>query len=78
MRFERVIVTGGSGLLGRFVVDELTDICAASVLDLKVPNQGVPYFETDILDLGAVRAALACQDAMIHLAGIDDGNAEAD
>ncbi len=48
MRFERVIVTGGSGLLGRFVVDELTDICAASVLDLKVPNQGVPYFETDI------------------------------
>ena len=88
MRFERVIVTGGSGLLGRFVVDELTDICAASVLDIKapsqdvpsqdVPRQEVPYIETDILDLGGVRAALAGQDAMIHLAGIDDGNAEAD
>jgi nucleoside-diphosphate-sugar epimerase len=78
MRFERVIVTGGSGLLGRFVVDELTDICAASVLDIKAPSQDLPYFETDILDLGSVRAALAGQDAMIHLAGIDDGNAEAD
>ena len=83
MRFERVIVTGGSGLLGRFVVDQLTDICAASVLDIKapsqdVPSQDVPYIETDILDLGGVRAALAGQDAMIHLAGIDDGNAEAD
>ncbi len=64
MRFERVIVTGGSGLLGRFVVDELTDICAVSVLDIKAPNQDVPgrdvaYIETDILDLGGVRAALA-------------------
>jgi nucleoside-diphosphate-sugar epimerase len=78
MRFERVIVTGGSGLLGRFVVDQLTDICAPSVLDLKAPDQDVPYIETDILDLGSVRAALAGQDAMIHLAGIDDGNAEAD
>ncbi len=78
MRFERVIVTGGSGLLGRFVVDQLTDVCAPSVLDLKAPSQDVPYFETDILDLGSVRAALAGQDAMIHLAGIDDGNAEAD
>ena len=78
MRFERVIVTGGSGLLGRFVVDQLKDICAASVLDLKAPSQDVPYFETDILDLDGVRAALAGQDAMIHLAGIDDGDAQAD
>ncbi len=42
MRFERVIVTGGSGLLGRFVVDQLKDICAASVLDIKAPSQDVP------------------------------------
>jgi nucleoside-diphosphate-sugar epimerase len=78
MRFERVVVTGGSGLLGRFVVDELTDICAVSVLDIARPREDVPYFETDILDLGGVRAALAGQEALIHLAGIDDGNAPHD
>ncbi len=78
MRFERVIVTGGGGLLGRFVVDALIGDCAVSVLDIARPRQDVPFFETDILDLGAVRAALAGQDAAIHLAGIDDGNAAHD
>ncbi|MHA1153863.1 MAG: NAD-dependent epimerase/dehydratase family protein [Alphaproteobacteria bacterium] len=78
MRFERVVVTGGSGLLGRFVVDALMGDCAVSVLDIAPPRQDVPYFEADILDLDAVRAALAGQEAAIHLAGIDDGNASHD
>ncbi len=78
MRFERVLVTGGSGLLGRFVVDELMDVCALSVLDIAPPRQDVPYFATDILDLDGVRAALAGQEAAVHLAGIDDGNAPHD
>jgi nucleoside-diphosphate-sugar epimerase len=78
MRFERVVVTGGSGRLGRFVVEELQDICAISVLDIARPRQDVPYFETDILDPDAVRAALAGQEAAIHLAGFDDGMAPHD
>ena len=78
MRFERVVVTGGSGLLGRFVVDGLRGVCAVSVLDIVTPQQDVPYFEADILDLDAVRAALTGQEAVIHLAGIDDGNASHD
>ncbi len=73
MRFERVIVTGGSGRLGRFVVDELAGACAPTVLDIAAPSQEVPYLQADILDLGAVREAVAGHDAMIHLAGYDDG-----
>jgi len=68
------MVTGGSGLLGRFVVDEMTGRCDVTVLDIKAPAQKVAYLETDILDLEAVSAAVAGQDAIIHLAGIDDGN----
>jgi nucleoside-diphosphate-sugar epimerase len=64
--------------LGRFVVDALIGDCAVSVLDIAPPRQDVPYFETDILDLDGVRAALAGQEAAIHLAGIDDGNAAHD
>ena len=38
MGFERVMVTGGSGLLGRFVVDGLRGACAVSVLDIVPPQ----------------------------------------
>jgi UDP-glucose 4-epimerase len=72
--FEKILVTGGSGLLGRFVVEEMLDHCNLSVLDIKPPAQDVAYREADILDLEAVTAAVGDQDAVIHLAGIDDGN----
>ena len=74
MHFEKVVVTGGSGFLGRFVVDEMIHRSNVTVLDIKPPTGKVTYRETDILDLEAVAAALAGQDAVIHLAGIDDGN----
>lgn len=74
MRFEKVLVTGGSGLLGRFVVDELIDHGDVGVLDIKPPAQNVPYLDSDILDSKAVGNAVTGQDAIIHLAGIDDGN----
>lgn len=78
MRFERVVVTGGSGRLGRFVVEALAGHCALSVLDLVPPAREVPYLEADILDLERLRAVLAGQEAMIHLAGFDDGMAPHD
>ena len=78
MRFERAIVTGGSGRLGRFVVDALMGGCALTVLDIAPPQQDVAYVEASILDLGAVRAAIAGHDAMIHLAGYDAGLAPDD
>lgn len=74
MRFEKVLVTGGSGLLGRFVVDEMIGHADVGVLDIKPPTQNVPYLNSDILDSKAVGNAVTGQDAIIHLAGIDDGN----
>lgn len=74
MRFDKVLITGGSGLLGRFVVTEMVDHADVSVLDIQTPAGDVAYVNADILDLDAVRAAVSGQDAVIHLAGIDDGN----
>ncbi|NCF81583.1 MAG: NAD-dependent epimerase/dehydratase family protein [Proteobacteria bacterium] len=74
MHFEKVLVTGGSGLLGRFVVDELVEHADVGVLDIKPPAQNVPYLNSDILDSKALGNAVTGQDAIIHLAGIDDGN----
>jgi UDP-glucose 4-epimerase len=71
---ERVLVTGGSGLLGHFVVAELRHRCELTVLDIKPPQQDVGYCPADVLDLPALTAAVAGHDAVVHLAGIDDGN----
>ena len=76
MRFEKVLVTGGSGRLGRFVVDALVPRCRVSVLDIAPPRQDVPYHEVDILDGDAVAAVVAGHDAVVHLAGYDDEKAE--
>ncbi|MCP5149575.1 MAG: NAD(P)-dependent oxidoreductase [Ectothiorhodospiraceae bacterium] len=73
-RFERVTVTGGSGLLGRFVVDELAGRTMVTVADRVPPRQSVPFTQLDVRDHAALRAALAGQEAVIHLAAIDDGN----
>ena len=72
-RRRRVLVTGASGRVGRHVVDALVEDCEVTVLDLAPPAQDVPFIEGDVLDLETVRASMAGQDAVIHLAAIDFG-----
>ena len=76
MRFERVLVIGGSGRLGRFVVDALLPRCRVSVLDIAAPHRDLPFHKVDILDAPALAATVAGHDAIVHLAGFDDGMAE--
>jgi len=74
----KVVVTGGAGKLGRWVVRELvsgTDGAPpheVTVFD-RTPcpvGEGVRFLPGDIADLGHVVGALAGADAVIHLAGI--------
>lgn len=69
--FERVAVTGGSGRLGAYVVAELATRCAVTVIDIAAPAGDNAYVAADVLDLDAVREALAGQQAVVHLAAID-------
>ena len=71
MNFDRVLVTGGSGQLGAFVVAELMDHCRVAVLDLAPPLADVPFFKVDILDRQAVAAAIAGHDAVAQSADLD-------
>ena len=73
MRPERVIVTGGSGRLGRYVVRDLMTRARVTVLDLNPPDERVAFVEADVTHLAAVRGALAGHDAVVHLAAIDLG-----
>ncbi len=73
MANDTVLITGGSGLLGHFVVEAMLPDHRVEVLDVRPPTQDVIYREVDIRDIEAVRSAVRGHDRIIHLAGIDDG-----
>lgn len=66
-----VAVTGGSGRVGRHVVDQLLKSFNVKVLDLRRPPQSVDFAEINVLDLEGLRQELAGMDAVVHLAAID-------
>lgn len=71
MRFEKVVCTGGSGRLGKYVTEDLRSHCALTVLDVKPPQaEGVQYVEASVTDFAALKRAFAGQDAVVHLAAI--------
>lgn len=74
MPFEKVVCTGGSGRLGRHVVDRLAKNACVTVLDLAPPrdagNANVGYVRGDITDYEALKAAFRGHDAVVHLAAI--------
>lgn len=71
MSFATVAVTGGSGRLGKYVVHELRSHYEVKVLDLEAPGDGTAFQKTDVLKPGELKTALAGQDAVVHLAGLD-------
>jgi UDP-glucose 4-epimerase len=68
MRFQRVLVTGAGGLLGRYVVDELHGHCEVSGLDLVPAADGVRHVLGSIEDPATVARACAGVDAVLHIA----------
>lgn len=75
----RVVVTGGSGRVGRYVLAELAkqhtvinaDLQPCEVGPENGPAPEVEFIKTDVMDLDSVRAAVKGADAVIHLAAID-------
>ena len=67
----RILVTGGSGLVGRYVVDELATSEAVEILDLQPAHRNdIRRHGVDILDLPSVQGIMHEYDAVVHLAGI--------
>lgn len=67
-------VTGGSGRLGEYVVNELlSNNYKVRVLDLTAPKEqtNVSYKHCDVLDLKSLKSAIEGVDGLIHLAALD-------
>lgn len=73
----KILVTGGQGKVGRFVVQELVNSAhEVTVFDqMPGPERGaIRYLVGDIQDLGQVIEAMHGADAVIHLAAIHNPN----
>jgi len=70
MRFENVVCTGGSGRLGRYVVDTLAGLCELHVVDLKPPAAPVGFSCLEVTDYEGLKQAFAGREAVVHLAAI--------
>lgn len=74
VKFESIVCTGGSGRLGRAVVERLAKSARVTVLDLAPPadtgNANVRYVRGDITDYEALKVAFRGHDAVVHLAAI--------
>lgn len=67
---KKVLVTGGSGKAGRFVLQELLDHgYDVTNVDL-VSSKLAPTFKVDLCDLGQVFGVVDGKDAILHLAAI--------
>jgi UDP-glucose 4-epimerase len=69
MHIETVLVTGGTGRLGRFVVAELKRHFRVAALDRDPAT--APDLAVDVLDLPSLVAAMRGRHAVVHLAAID-------
>ncbi|MGJ9382251.1 NAD-dependent epimerase/dehydratase family protein [Salipaludibacillus sp. CF4.18] len=69
---KKVVVTGGSGLLGRWVVKEFLEQGYEVInSDFKKPEEPLcQTVTTDLTDLGEVYGVLQGADAVVHLAAI--------
>jgi nucleoside-diphosphate-sugar epimerase len=67
----RVVVTGGSGLAGRAVVDDLVEQgLDVTNVDLVASDGPAPFLRADLEDLGQVYSCLRGAEAVVHFAAI--------
>lgn len=69
---KKILVTGGTGAVGRYVVDELVRHgYQVGVMDLAAPARSdVVHHAVDVLQLDAVLQAMQGYEAVMHVAGI--------
>lgn len=69
---KRVLITGGSGRVGSYVLREIAPHYDVINADLSANHADIAQFlHVDVMDLRAVRSAVQGMDAVIHLAAID-------
>ena len=70
MDIHRVLLTGGSGLVGRTLAARLAGKYEVVHFDVSDPGDGLPFIGGDLRDAGAVAEACEGMDAVLHVAAL--------
>jgi len=69
----KILITGGSGKIGKYVVNRLAKKHQVRIFDVKEPASGnYEFIKGDILKLSDISEAAKKVDAIVHLAAIPD------
>jgi len=68
---RKVVVTGGSGRVGTYVLRELVAQFDVTNADLVAGRVDTRYVQADVMNLDSLRQAFKGADAVVHLAAID-------
>lgn len=71
MKLKKVVVTGGSGRVGTYVLRELVSCFDVTNADLVAGRVDTAYVPADVMELDSLRRAFVGADAVVHLAAID-------
>jgi nucleoside-diphosphate-sugar epimerase len=66
----RILLTGGSGLVGRGIAEALRQRAEITHFDLADPGDGLPWVRGSLCDPAAVEAACQDQDVVLHVAAL--------
>jgi nucleoside-diphosphate-sugar epimerase len=67
---ERVLLTGGNGLVGRTLTPMLAERCEVKHFETRDPEDGYPCVVGDLRDRAAVTEACRGMDAIVHVAAL--------
>lgn len=67
---KKVLVTGGGGYLGSYVVDALLGDYEVTSFDIKPPKADIAHVIGNVTDMDAVKSAVEGMDAVIHIAAV--------
>ena len=76
---EKILITGASGYLARFIIDRLHGTYQLTLTDIVEPDQ-VPentiFIKADVTNAAEIEAACAGQDAVVHLVALVRGRSD--
>ena len=67
---KKLLITGGSGLVGKYVVQDLTPNYELAIADKVEPKLDVNFYKVDVTQSESLKIIKEKFDAVLHLAGI--------
>ena len=79
MSIEKILITGASGYLAQFIIDQLHSEYQLTLTDLVEPDRAfadTTFIKADVTNTAEIEAVCAGQDAVVHLVALVRGRSD--